>query len=42
MSLQNLKFNVDNVDEAKWQEIQNNYEIEKEKIMKRISTIKEN
>ena len=42
MSLQNLKFNVDHVDENKWAEIKNNYEIEKEKNMKRISSIKEN
>ena len=42
MYLQNLKFNVDNVDENKWEEIKQNYEAEKEKIMKRISLIKEN
>ena len=42
MSLQNLKFNVNNVDEKKWEEIQKNYEIEREKIMNRISSIKEN
>ena len=42
MSLQNLKFNVEHVDENKWAEIKNNYEIEKQKIMKRISSIKEN
>lgn len=42
MTLQNLRFNVDNVDEQKWQEIKTNYEMEKEKIMERISSIKQN